>query len=227
VVEEVKQQLESLDYYILTCDMANLRKGVYYKLIHDSIDDVCNAKNVRVAEKQLLRRILDSLDMYGFTAEASDSNIVGAAKWAINHNMIQQAYTLGEEYMIYRIADYLVDKFDSMVSNQLKGNSVALNEFVGNVLAVPNNKQFRISGNRARVSVSDAKILENYYNSDLRNDPDIQEAKLCFDNIRTTRNGMNHAHGVGKDSLSPTSAMQSLRDSFMRDFDKFIERFPI
>lgn len=227
-VNELKNQLASLDYYILTCNMDKLREGEYYKIINARIDEVCALPNVRDAEKMLLRKILDSLTGYGFKLESSEYNIVSAANWAIEHNMIQQAYTIGEEYMIYRIADYIKYEFNDIVCEKTQGDSVALNGFVSNVLAVRQNQKLKISDYiKNRISNEDVENLIKYYSTDLCHDQDILDIKPNYNKIRETRNLLNHANGYGDDKRPANQAIASLRDKFRANFNHFLEIFPI
>jgi CRISPR-associated Csx2 family protein len=226
-VKEVKQQLELLDYLILTCNMERLRDGEYYKAISERIDEVCALKDVREAEKQLLRKILDDLRSRGFSLEASENNIVSAARWAINHNMIQQAYTLGEEFMLYKIGDYLYDEFNDNVSEKNKGNKKALDGFVRSVLAViGTTKQFQIKTNSEQLSQDEITRLTSYYQFDLKTDENIKEIKEYYHAIRVTRNNLNHANETEGSAATANQAMANLRNNFKDNFDAFLKIFP-
>jgi hypothetical protein len=226
-VKEIKRQLELLDYLILTCNMERLRDGEYYKAISERIDEVCALKDVREAEKQLLRKILDDLRSRGFSLEASENNIVSAARWAINHNMIQQAYTLGEEFMLYKIGDYLYDEFNDNVSEKNKGNKKALDGFVRSVLAViGTTKQFQIKTNSEQLSQDEITRLTSYYQFDLRTDENIKEIKEYYHAIRVTRNNLNHANETEGSAATANQAMANLRNNFKDNFDAFLKIFP-
>jgi hypothetical protein len=226
-VKEVKQQLELLDYLILTCNMKKLREGKYYKEISELIDEVCALQNIREAEKQLLRAILDNLRKSGFTAEKSEKNIVSAAQWAINHNMIQQAYTLGEEFMLYQIGTYIYDQFNDNVNASNYGNNDALDGFVRSVLAViGTNRPFQIKTNREMLSRDEITRLTNYYNFDLKNDEYIKEIKEHYHAIRVTRNNLNHANEAGGSAETAKEAMIKLRNNFNENFNAFLKVFP-
>jgi CRISPR-associated Csx2 family protein len=225
-VNEVKSQLTSLDYYILTCNMDKLRDGEYYRIINNRIDEVCTLPNVREAEKKLLRKILESLSDFGFKLEPSDHNIVGAAQWAAKHNMIQQAYTIGEEYMIYRIADYITDEYNDIVCEKTRADKDAIKGFVSSVLSVKPNQKFEITLFKKRFTNGDIERLTKYYNSDLCNDAKIQSIKANYNKIRETRNLLNHANGYGNDNRPADQAMASLRDKFKSNFEHFLKVFP-
>lgn len=226
-VKEIKRQLELLDYLILTCNMEKLRDGEYFQEISELIDEVCALPNVREAEKQLLRKILDNLSNSGFTTKPSEHNIVSAARWAINHNMVQQAYTLGEEFMLYTIRDYLYKEFNTYVSPENKGNEKVLDGFVRSVLAViGTTRPFQIKTNSEKLSKDEIAQLTDYYTRDLRNDDDIKEIKEYYNAIRVTRNNLNHANEAGGSAATANEAMDKLRNNFNQNFNEFLKIFP-
>lgn len=56
----------------------------------------------------MLNRINDKIS--SFKPEPSDENIKVAISWAFEYGMIQQAYTLGQEYIISCVAKNLMTK---------------------------------------------------------------------------------------------------------------------
>jgi hypothetical protein len=219
-IKTIKKQLELLDYYILTCNMPKIREGKYYATINKCIHSV----RVREAERQLLNNILESLAQ--FSAQPSNSNIISAAKWAIDHNMIQQAYTLGEEYMIYRIAGEILDEFNDVVERNYNANDDVVKAFVHAMLTLPPGKDFKLREVRGNINFKTISNLESYYDRDLRTNDKIKTASLYFENIRKTRNNLNHANGVGNSQSSVQMAMKELRDIFNKNLDNFNKLYP-
>jgi CRISPR-associated DxTHG motif protein len=227
-VQDVKRQLEALDYYIQTCNMNRLRQGEYYRVIHERIDTVCGSPHVREAETLLLRKMLAELDAFHFTCEASDCNVVGAIKWAIKYNMIQQAYTLGEEYMINRVAIYIRKGFSELdIDSGIAQNAEARREFAGNVLAAPANRNFRITQTRYQVGNADRNELEAY-GQRLLADRHIATVRMSYNQIRDNRNQLNHANGLEARNVNqaPAVVMGRLKEQLNLTIDMF-NQFPL
>jgi CRISPR-associated Csx2 family protein len=227
IVRTLNEQLELLDYYILTCNMPKLKKGDYYKTIKENIDTIINDKKIPNAEKELLKEINKGLEKCKFKTEEATQNIVSAIFWAINHNMIQQAYTLGEEYMQLRIAEYIYGRLEVTIEVAKKIASILL-------LDEANKRDYS--------SVSIPNEFINRIESGFENDFNIKEKKDepktvrdYYNVVRKKRNELNHAKGESRNgnvnvdrnaqAPTPSGAMKDLKETLRKAVIGFVKEF--
>lgn len=104
-VDQIINALDDLDLYVQTSCIKKLKAGVYLKTINSSIDKFCSSDKTTDPQRKLLEEIQRMLTSYGFQAKDGYFNVEAAIKWAIDHKMIQQAYTMAKEYLISRVYD--------------------------------------------------------------------------------------------------------------------------
>ena len=168
----LKEELEKLDSYILTCRMADIRKGKYMKLILEQFNKAVQSKQLLSSEKLLLEKIKGNLS--AFRGEDTEENIAAAVQWAARYGMLQQAYTLGQEFIITKVCK-LLQKYSPYSDDkrsilgiadhaEYEGELVKYNELTDELLAV-----------------NWIRRLREYYNV-----------------LRLNRNSLNHAKGGNK-----------------------------
>lgn len=183
-IQNISGALKALDSYMLTCQLDAIEEGRYMATINESVEQFCQSEKTNKAQRNLLKKISEQLQAYGFTPESSYSNIEAAIDWALDYNMVQQAYTMVKEYIVTRVYDKmhygnLINGFvDELGLDRNKRNFIyLLRDKIGNVIANC-TEVMRIS----RI----ARLFRTH-------NPMIGEIEPFFKNISTNRNDLNHA----------------------------------
>ena len=154
-VDDIIFALGDLDLYIQTSCIDDLKSGKYMKTINTRINDFCESSFTTDPQKELIREIQSELNRYGFMPKDDYANVEGAIKWAINHNMIQQAYTMAKEYIISRVYDLIKEEglAESLLAEVKKNNPKLL----------PKNQTFEIRRAVGDIIKSIYKTTSDYY----------------------------------------------------------------
>lgn len=135
-VDDIIFALGDLDLYIQTSSIDDLKSGKYMKTLNSRITDFCESHFTTDPQRKLIREIQSELNRYGFIPKDDYANVESAITWAIDHNMIQQAYTMAKEYMISRVYDLIKeDGLAESLHAEVKKNNPKL---------LPKNKAFEI-----------------------------------------------------------------------------------
>lgn len=196
-IQCMKSELTKLDSYIQTCCMNDIRKGEYVGRILNQFDTVMQAEHLQISEKLLLMKIKEHLSK--FKPRSTDDNIAAAVEWAYQYDMIQQAYTLGQEFIISRMFFLLREK------NPYERNRQKFRLFVANLLSVP-EYVVAYEGELAKYPDLAADLLTLPWLVSLRKE-------YCV--LRKNRNVLNHAQGGRK-------GMALLKKEFRTSFDECI-----
>lgn len=97
-IDDIQVSLEDLNFYIMTSNLVELKKGRYIKTIMNAVDQIGNS-SIPKPQKELLHEIARELTDFGFRKNNSYLNIEAAIKWLIEKNQLQQAVTLASEYV--------------------------------------------------------------------------------------------------------------------------------
>lgn len=176
-MKKLKEELEKLDSYILTCRMDDIRKGKYIKTILEQFNKAMESEKLLRSEKLLLEKIKENLRC--FRGVDTDDNIAAAIQWAARYGMLQQAYTLGQEFVISKVCE-LLQEYNPYSDNDK--SKVKFRLYVGSILGVANN--FKYDGELARQSELTEELLAMRW---------IQELRKHYNELRMNRNSLNHA----------------------------------
>lgn len=175
----LKGELVKLDSYILTCRMSDIKKGGYVKNIFEQFGNALKSEHLLSSEKLLLLKIKENLQE--FKPRSTNDNIEAAIHWAFRYGMIQQAYTLGQEYIISLTCDLLENV------NPWGKDSKKFRKYVSALLGVNDG------------------VCKSEYKGDLRTNPELTEELLGLKWIKAlrkeyrklgqNRNNINHAKG--------------------------------
>jgi CRISPR-associated Csx2 family protein len=100
VVRDVYNALESFDNALLTNRISEIEAGKYMIAIKNSVKPIARKEDIPTPIKDILRRLHNELNRFGFLPEKSYKNIEAAISWAKHFKMLPQAYTMGQEYII-------------------------------------------------------------------------------------------------------------------------------
>lgn len=213
-ITKIKEQLKYLDFYIETCDMDNIRQGDYIS----KVSNILNGRNINIrpAERVLLDNMIETFKSAGFKGRADDSNIEAAIMWALKYDMVQQAYTLCQEFLklkVTRIIDYELEQ-SNIAWNSVFRNNDMYRDYAGKLLA------------RNERNPLDSNYLRNGW----RNDTRVEVENVCSEvqskltkirgnymKITNTRNDLNHANGnnVRNSAVNDMNTLKSiLRDNY-------------
>lgn len=96
-ISRIKIASEKLEGYILTNRTKEIISGKYVENLNGNINQYINHKEIASAKIEILKKLNERLSVF---SKNSENNIIEAIKWAYNYNMIPQAYTMGQEYII-------------------------------------------------------------------------------------------------------------------------------
>lgn len=156
-IEKIALALKNLDFYIQTCRIEEICQGIYMQTITEQIREFCNSPLTNEAHKKLLIEINQQLRENGFTEEDSYENVEAAINWAINHNMIQQAYTMAKEYIISLAYDLLEEHdLKQAFINELRGNGELRD-------TTPAKIEYKVRESLGSILLADKKITGTGY----------------------------------------------------------------
>ncbi len=207
-IKDISTALEDLDFYIQTCRIDDIRQGEYMKVLEEKIKEFCESPYTNEAQRTLISEIHIQLKNYEFVADCDYINVEAAIKWAIDHNMIQQAYTMAKEYLISTAYDILQDlNLKDALMRELgipntnsSTNMYKLREALGSILRTKKGRVgsgYVIYDNRWRNSVVAQELV--------RRDKYFREITLPYQKIADRRNNLNHASTHGSQQAASGS----------------------
>lgn len=178
-VTELSNAIKRLEEYIATIQLDNIREGCYIR------DFRVNLEKVR-AEHSLptpITKILDKLEkeLESFRSYESFANVEAAINMAIEHEMLMQAYSLTEEYIIKCVAE----KYDDQLPSDWEWSDC--NDFIRALLGISNNKFTRKQWDYG--ILADNYIVSNAMASKIF----IIKLRPAYNDLRERRNSLIHA----------------------------------
>ncbi len=224
-VEDISIALDDLDFFIQTSRIEDIREGEYMQTITESISKFCESPFTNDAQRSLLLEISRQLTDYGFEADDSFRNVEAAISWAIDHRMIQQAYTMAKEYLISRV-------YEVMKNAGLESDFTRELDINGDLSKNPQNKTYKIREALGSVlgaykSISGGRIGfkgSRWKNSTAANRL-LQAHRMVYDltvpykAITERRNHLNHAASEG-DSVG---SYDEYREEFLENWNKCLK----
>lgn len=192
VVNEISGALSQLDFYIQTCRIEDIRKGEYMNSMVDLINAFHDSIFTNEAQSTLISEIYRQLCETGFVDCDSDRNVEAAIKWAIDHNMIQQAYTMAMEYLVSKACRRLTRGMKE-VFHKNKFSVFKIREAVGRIMREDmnwNNGRYVFSNPNWRDKL---KAPTDSIAEELIQDSYFAEIQSPFQRISFRRNKLNHA----------------------------------
>lgn len=194
-VSHIAKALTDLDGYIQTSQIDMIYEGEYMRTINERIIDFRNSPNTNEAQCKLLEEIQRTLTGSGFTPEKSDRNIEAAIKWARKHQMIQQAFTMAQEYLITRVY-YLLENQnlrEDLLNEILERKSVTedkeefeIRHEINTIIKNAHKYRYVKGCRKSKVNSEIGKILIGIY-------PVIKKLGRPYEELSNLRNELNHA----------------------------------
>lgn len=181
ILNNLSDSITSLDEFIATNQLSEIRNGKFVAKFR------CNVKAGAKKQPKPIKEILNKLkqETQDFVDYKDNKNIEAAIRWAKEHEMLAQAYSLAEEYIVLRIAEYFSDLNPFGKDNKSKK---IFREFIALVLGLPEdvfvNKEFRgvLSGQDEVVM----KLWKHEFVIAIRPE---------YEKIRKRRNSIIHGNG--------------------------------
>lgn len=197
-IQCLKSELTKLNDYIQTCRMGDIREGKYMKQILAQFNTAMRAEHLQMSERLLLRKIKEHLR--DFKTENTDDNIAAAVEWAYRYNMLQQTYTLGQEFVISKVASLLNERNPFEKSEKKR-----FRLYVGGLLGIPEGAEYK--DDLAEYPELTDELLKADWLVALRSEYDV---------LRKNRNALNHAKGGTKN-------VATLKNEFRISYDRCLE----
>ncbi len=224
-VEDISVALDDLDFFIQTCRIDDIREGEYMRTISESINKFCESPFTNDAQRSLLLEISRQLNHSGFEADDTFRNVEAAINWAIEHRMIQQAYTMAKEYLISRV-------YKAMKEAGIEKELEAELDVNGDLSRNPQNRNYKIREALGSILGTYKKITEGrlefkgrrWSNSRAANML-LQSCQMVYDltkpynAITERRNHLNHA---ASDSENADS-YDEYREEFLKNWSRCLK----
>lgn len=173
--------LSKLDEYIATNQLYKIREGAFMAKFR------CNFKPVAKEQPNPIKAILEYIKdkTSEFVTENHNKNIEVAIKWAKEHEMLLQAYSLAAEYIVLRVADHYKELNPFKKDN--KGKKT-YREFISQVLGMTletfQKRDFR------GVLVGHDNLIIKLWEENM-----IKGIRPEYDKLRKRRNSIVHGNG--------------------------------
>lgn len=183
LLQVIKNQSVSLDYQISTCRMDSLRAGDTVKKLKEAIEGIQAMKDINKSDSILLSKMMDNLQ--AFKDEPCDENILAAITWALEYGMIQQTYTLGQEFIVSKVTDIL-KQYNPIHEKDTKEQEKQFREFTSSLLAISDDK---VSKNEF------TGLLKKYLDTTtfLLEEELVKSIRPYYAKLSDNRNIINHA----------------------------------
>lgn len=180
LLKDVRNAISTLDFNIITSNLPELKRGTYKITLSNSVKKV-RQSNLAEPVKALFNKLNEELG--DFVAGNDYRNVEAAIRWARRFDMMAQACTLGEEYVVSVVYDNT-----SMYSPYSKREKKKYRIFLSALLAMPEDDlkagYYRdpLKGNEELIS----DLLEHRW---------LYALRAPYRELSGVRNNLNHANG--------------------------------
>lgn len=197
-VVSLKNGTSKLEEYILLNRVEQIRKGDFVNTISSDIRNIRKAVHLTRPQEHVMAEMEKSLS--AFSVDGGDRNIIAAIDWALNFNMIQQAYTLAQEYLISLATEKYMDKcFYSEAVDSKKWRNY-MSAIMGVDAKIVKEKSF------AQELAENIDLTEYFFSL-----PEIAEIRKLYSVIASNRNILSHGK---KSDLTLAQFKRQLQDNF-------------
>jgi len=163
----------------------NIYSGKSLKDVEDSIS-LIRKKTDSKALNPILEMLEKKISHFVNTKDLRNGEI--AVQWCLDHNLIQQAYTLGQEHIISRICNYLKDSTNTPFDYSNKMDREIVSATIGYITKLARNSNEKPS----KLLVENAEKFEIVQSSEL-----IKKIAQDFAQLTSFRNSINHGGMIG------------------------------
>lgn len=187
-LNNLNDKLTKFEKYLQTNNLLELANGNNYLEERTNVMDL--SKGVDKPIQLILSHLWNNLEQCGFNVDdtASNQNIEAAIRWVDKHDMLLQAYTLGQEYLIFRLVEIYGDMIPQFTKQKPKDQKKSRRLYISAICGMEQSDvdEENFKGDLAKYLQATKAILA---------DPYIIKIRPCFIQITTCRNEINHAKG--------------------------------
>lgn len=183
IIQQLYQSVDMFDDYIQANRKRDIKEGRYIISINNSTKAI-RKLHLPSPIIDIINELGNMINEFGFKPKDDNDNIEAAIKWAVKYEMLTQAYTMGEEYII----DLITYEFRGC--NPYKGNydGLSFRRFIGSILSISEedaeNDNFR------------SPLYEyRYVAQELLDKEKIKLLRPCYKQLTRYRNQLNHGMG--------------------------------
>jgi CRISPR-associated Csx2 family protein len=190
-VDEIAKAIKELDEAIQTSSVTTLKEGKIITRFKQNFKKSINSTKLQKAEKELLIKVNEELK--GFVGENNYKNVEAAIDWTRGHEMLSQAATLAQEYIISYTNDVVRSLGFSnpyIEPNKKEDNKKRklFREYIGSILGIDEKDLTNRKYEGKLASYPD--LADKLFNLDF-----IKCLRIHYDDLRKTRNSLNHGNG--------------------------------
>ena len=181
VLVDLCKSITDLDEFIATNQLSEIKNGKFIAKFRSNVKPVMKKQPHPI--KEILGKIKS--ETQDFIAAKDNRNIEAAIMWAKDHEMLAQAYSLAEEYIVLRVTELFESLNPFGKDNRTKKQ---YREFISLILGLPEDaiqkKDFH-------------GILYGHDNlvMELLNNPMLKSIRPEYEEIRKRRNSIIHGNG--------------------------------
>lgn len=181
ILDHLSDSITNLDEYIATNQLSEIREGKFIAKFR------CNVRAGAKKQPKPIREILNKIkqETQGFVASKDNKNIEAAIRWAKEHEMLAQSYSLAEEYIVLRVSEFYasINPFgkDSKAKKKFR-------EFISLLLGLP--EDVVISKEFHGVLKDQDGVVLKLWEEDF-----IKTIRPEYEKIRKRRNSIIHGNG--------------------------------
>ena len=201
-VDRLKQTIEKLEGYILTNRLKDIKEAKFIKEINVPINKLLKSGELKTAEIEILNKLTSRLSAF---TENSDNNILAAINWAFEYDMITQAYTMAQEYIISLISE-LYQERNFYGDEKPKDRERNFRMFIGGVLGISQKDiETNVFENKLSHNIELARLLLE--------ETVIKNVRVGYKTIADNRNILNHAKNS---NLTVEQFKRQFQDNFYK-----------
>lgn len=207
--------ITELDNFIQTNRRSGIRAGSYLTKLSEVKRKYNSAQTIREPVREIIKKINERIEEFGFNINNPDANIVAAIQWTQHFDMLTQAYTLAREYVL-TILQNKYSYLNPFHSEKEDENERDFREFISKVLTIEDKK---IKNNEL---YEDFKKYPYQFFSLLHEDI-IQELRErnAYPRLAEYRNIINHGKGNAQnDKKNGSTSFNKLKETFDKAYKK-------
>lgn len=181
-VSKLKIAIDKLEGYILTNRISDIIEAKFIEEINISFSKLLKSEEIKAAEIAVLKKLVSKLSEF---KKDSEENVLAAIRWAFEYDMIVQAYTMAQEYLITCV--YKIYKEDNFYEEpKAKDREKKYRMFIGSVLGISDKDVINdnLSGKLQDNEVLAKRMLDEDF---------IKRIRPHYKKIADNRNTLNHA----------------------------------
>lgn len=207
-LNNLNSKLTKFEKYLQTNNLKDLANGNNYLEQHKLVKK--NSKKADLPIQLILDHLWSNLEQCGFSLDdtSGNQNIEATIRWVDNHDMLLQAYTLGQEYLISRLVDIYGEMIPNFQERKIKDEEVRRRQYISAICAMDQSDVEKENFRGALGSNLQATkaILSDRYMGKIR---------LYFNQITQYRNEINHAKG--------DRTFEAIKNNFQANFYPCLE----